>query len=76
MILNRLKLWLSAAGAFVLAVLAAYMTGRSAKAREIEHETLSDYQETRGRMDEVGVPDSVAAARGWLLNRGKSDRDL
>ena len=76
MIFRRIKLWLAGAGAFALALLAAYMKGRSVKEREIEHEALSDYQETRGRMDEVGVPDSVAAARGWLLDRGKSKRNL
>ena len=76
MIFGRIKLWLAAAGAFVLAISAAYMKGRATKARDVERDALADYQETRGRMDEVGVPDSVAAARGWLLNRGKSQRDL
>lgn len=74
--LSRVKLWLAAAGAFVLALGAVYMKGRAAKARDVERDALWDYKETRGRMDEVGTPDSVAAARGWLLNRSKSDRDL
>lgn len=76
MIVGRLKVWLAAAGGFILALGMAYMKGRAAKARDVERDALSDYQETRGRMDEVGVPDSVAAARGWLLNRSKPDRDL
>ena len=69
MIVGRLKVWLAAASAFVLALLAAYLRGRSAKAREVERDALMDYQETRGRMDEVDIPGNAADARRWLLDR-------
>ena len=65
----RFKLWLSAAGTLVLSLLAAYMKGRAAKARDVEREALMDYQETRGRMDEVDIPGNAADARKWLLER-------
>ena len=69
MIVGRVKLWLATAGAFVLALTAAYVRGRSAKAREVERDALMDYQETRGRMDEVDIPGNAADARRWLLDR-------
>ena len=65
----RFKLWLSAAGALVLSLLAAYMKGRAAKARDVERDALVDYLETRGRMDEVDIPGNAADARKWLLER-------
>lgn len=65
----RFKLWLGAAGALVLSLLAAYMKGRAAKARDVERDALWDYQETRGRMDEVDIPGNAADARKWLLDR-------
>jgi hypothetical protein len=68
-IFGRLKLRLAAAGAFIVALGLAYMKGRSAKGREVEHERLHDYKETRGRMDEVGAPDNAVAARKWLADR-------
>ena len=69
MIFGRIKLWLAAAGAFVLAIAAAYMKGRATKARDVERDALWDYQETRGRMDEVDIPGNAADARKWLLSR-------
>lgn len=65
----RLKLWLSGVSALVLSLLAAYMKGRAAKARDVERDVLVDYQETRGRMDEVDIPGNAADARKWLLER-------
>jgi hypothetical protein len=67
--LGRLKMWLAAAGALLVALGAAYLKGRSAKAREVENGVLWDYQETRGRMDEVDIPGNPADARQWLLDR-------
>ena len=73
MIFGRIKLWLAAAGAFVLALGAAYMRGRAAKGKEVERDALWDYQETRGRMDEVDIPGNPADAREWLINRQRRD---
>ena len=67
--INRVKIWLAAAGAFVLALGAAYMRGRTAKSKEVERDALWDYQETRGRMDEVDIPGNPSDARKWLLER-------
>jgi len=67
--INRVKIWLAAAGAFVLALGAAYMRGRAAKSKEVERDALVDYQETRGRMDEVDIPGNAADARSWLYER-------
>jgi len=69
MILPRVKLWLAAAGAFLIALGAAYWRGRSAGDAAAERKRLDDYKETRGRMDEVGAPNNAAAAREWLADR-------
>ena len=53
MIFGRIKLYLAAAGAFVVALFAAYLRGRSDKGEAVERERLEDYVETRKRMDEV-----------------------
>lgn len=71
MILGRIKLWLAAAGAFVLALGAAYWRGRSAADAAAERERLDDYFETRRRMDEVGRMSDADAAREWLRERGQ-----
>lgn len=69
--LDRIKLWLAAAGAFVLALGAAYWRGRSAADAAAERERLDDYVETRKRMDEVDTGDDPAVLRDWLRDRGK-----
>lgn len=69
--LGRIKLWLAAAGAFVLALGAAYWRGRSAADAAAERERLEDYVETRRRMDEVGRMSDADAAREWLRERGQ-----
>lgn len=71
MILTRIKLWLAAAGAFVLALGAAYWRGKSAGADAAERERLEGYVETRKRMDEVGRMSDADAARDWLRDRNK-----
>jgi len=60
----RLKLWLAAAGAFVVALFAAYWNGKS-KAKD------EGYADTRKRMDEVGLGNDPDAARRWLHERGQ-----
>lgn len=71
MIFGRIKLYLAAAGAFVVALFAAYLRGRSDKGEAVERERLEDYVETRKRMDEVGTGDDPAVLRDWLRERGK-----
>ena len=71
MIFGRIKLYLAAAGAFVVALFAAYLRGRSDKGEAVERERLEDYVETRKRMDEVPTDDDPAILRDWLRERGK-----
>ena len=71
MILGRIKLWLAAAGAFVLALGAAYWRGRSAAGAAAERERLEEYVETRKRMDEVDAGDDPGVLRDWLRDRGQ-----
>lgn len=71
MIFGRIKLYLAAAGAFVVALFAAYLRGRSDKGEAAERERLEDYVETRKRMDEISTDDDPAVLRDWLRERGK-----
>lgn len=71
MIFGRIKLYLAAAGAFIVALLAAYLRGRSDKGEAVERERLEDYVETRKRMDEVETDDDPTVLRDWLRDRGK-----
>ena len=70
MIFGRIKLYLAAAGAFVVALFAAYLRGRSDKGEAVERERLKTYVETRKRMDEVRT-DDPAVPRDWLRERGE-----
>lgn len=71
MIFGRIKLYLAAAGAFAVALFAAYFRGRSDKAEVVERERLEGYVETRKRMDEAGRMSDAAAARELLRERNK-----
>jgi hypothetical protein len=71
MIFGRIKLYLAAAGAFVVALFAAYLRGRSDKGEAVERERLEDYVETRKRMDEVDTDGDPTVLRDWLRERGK-----
>ncbi len=68
--LDRIKLWLVAAGAFLVALGGAYWRGRSTEAAAAERERLEGYADTRKRMDEVGI-DDTGASRRWLHERGQ-----
>lgn len=71
MIFGRIKLWLFGAGAFLLALGAAYFRGRSAADAAAERERLNDYVETRKRIDESYISDDPNVLRDWLRERGK-----
>lgn len=69
----RFKLWLYAAGAALVAIVAAYLRGRSDEAGAEHERELNEYVETRKRMDNVDVFD----AEQWLRERrDKRKRDL
>ena len=66
----RLKLWLVAAGAFIVALFAAYWNGRRDGKANAEVRELNEYTETRKRMDQVDS-DDADSSREWLRSRGK-----
>ena len=54
-----------------------YLKGRSDARAKADAEKAKDYVDTRKRIDEADVPgNDPDAARRWLHERGKSDRDL
>jgi hypothetical protein len=63
-VIGRLKLALAAAGAFIVALFAAYWNGKS-KAKD------EGYADTRKRMDEVDLGNDPDAARRFLHERGQ-----
>lgn len=66
----RLKLWLAAIGAFIVALFAAYWNGRRDGKANAEVRELNEYIETRKRMDEVDS-DTANSSREWLRERGE-----
>jgi hypothetical protein len=73
---SKVRGWLYAAGAVLVAIVAAYFRGRS-DAAEAEHDReLNEYVETRRRMDETTIPNDASDVREWLRKRGQSDGDL
>lgn len=66
----RLKLWLAAIGAFIVALFAAYWNGRRDGKANAEVRELNEYIETRKRMDEVDS-DTANSSREWLRSRGE-----
>jgi len=67
----RLKLWLAAAGAFIVAMFAAYWNGRRDGKANAEVRELNEYIETRKRMDQADDGDDPDAARRFLHERGE-----
>lgn len=75
--LLRVKLWLGAAVAVVLAVLGAWVAGKREARQEARSEALRGYVDTRKRIDEADdLGDDVELARRWLRERAKSGGDL
>jgi dienelactone hydrolase len=72
----RFKLWLSAVGAFVVALGAAYFRGRSDEAEADTERELNEYVETRKRMDQSGSRSDLDDSLEWLRKRQQSKRDL
>lgn len=67
MTLNRIKLWLAAAGAAVLAMVGVYLQGRKDAASRARTDELEGYKETREAIDDAEIHgDDPAAARRWL----------
>ena len=71
MIFARLKMWSSAFGLVVAALIASWLGGRKAAQTDAKAKELEDYADTRKRMDEVGRMSDADAARDFLRERGK-----
>lgn len=67
----RLKLWAMGVGLVVVAFAAIWFGGRKSAQTDAKVEELTDYVETRKRMDEVARMSDADAAREWLRERGK-----
>lgn len=71
MILARLKLWAAGVGLVIAALAASWLGGRKSAQADAKVEELTDYVDTRKRMDEVGRMSDADAAADWLRERGK-----
>jgi hypothetical protein len=67
----RIKIWLAAAAAVVLALLSTWLGGRRSAKTAAKAEELNEYVETRKRIDEIDGDRSVDDDRDWLRDRGK-----
>jgi hypothetical protein len=71
----RLKIWLAAVGAVIVAVLAAFYRGKAEGKTDAIIEEQDDYIETRKRMDaaanEKRLRDDADLDREWLRSRGE-----
>ena len=66
----RIKLWLAAAGALLIAFAATYWRGKSSVAAAAKRRELEIYVGTRERMDKVTLPDDDRLD-DWLRDRSK-----
>lgn len=73
--LIKLKLWAAAAGAFVLAIAAAFLMGRFKQAAVHKVQTLKNYKTTREAIDDADDFNDVGDATEFLQQR-KQDRNL
>jgi len=67
----RIKIWLAAAAAVVLALLSTWFGGRRSAKTAAKAEELNEYVETRKRIDEIDGDRSPDDDRDWLRDRGK-----
>ena len=75
MILSRVKLWLAAAGAAVIALVTIYLKGRRDEVELARLRGLEGYKETRERIDDAEIHgDDPAAAREWLQHYADQER--
>ena len=67
----RIKIWLAAAGAFIVALLSIWFGGKKAGKNAAKAEELNEYIETRRRMDAVDGDARHPDLREWLRERGE-----
>jgi len=66
----RIKIWLAAAGALLIAFAATYWRGKSSVAAAAKRRELESYVGTRERMDKVTLPDDERLD-DWLRDRSE-----
>lgn len=75
MIFGRIRLWLAAAGAAVIAFVGVYLSGRLDAASRSRVRELEGYKDTRKAIDEADIHgDDPAAAREWLQHYADQER--
>lgn len=72
--IGRIKGWLALAGGFVMAVLAAWVTGRREGGQKADRKNAQSYIETRKRIDETNLGDDPDVLRDFLRNRDPNKR--
>jgi dienelactone hydrolase len=66
---GKVKTWLAVAGGVVIALFYAYIKGRTDQSKADEGQEISDYVETRRRLDDTTIPRDADAALDWLRKR-------
>jgi hypothetical protein len=69
--LTRIKIWLGLVGIFVVTLWASWLKGVKSAENKAKVKDLTDYKDTRERMDEVSPPTDANSAREWLRKRGE-----
>ena len=72
---GKVKTWLAVAGGVVVALFYAYIKGRADQVKADEVQEISDYVETRRRLDDTTIPRDADAALEWLRQR-QSNGDM
>ena len=71
MLIGRIKLFIASVGAILVALVAAFLRGKSVAVEAEKRKDLQDYADTRKRIDEVRVDNDPGVIRDWLRERGK-----
>jgi len=71
----RLKLYAMAAGAFIVALLGAWVMGRREGRQRARDKARDAWIDTRKRMDAADTANDASSARDWLRER-QSKRDM
>jgi hypothetical protein len=66
---SKLRTWLAAAGAVIVALIWAYFKGRSDKGHDQAIREVNEYVETRRRLDDTTIPSDATDALDWLRKR-------
>lgn len=67
----RIKMWLAGAAAVALALLSTWLGGRRSAKTAAKAKELSEYAETRKRIDAIVGDRSLDDDREWLRDRGE-----